>query len=76
MKIFKQKRPVMQKWFSTRAQALVETQLWGGGDHRQGHPDDWAPALFTGSVTHRLLLIPNGKQGTGRPLTRTGDLQE
>ena len=47
-----------------------------GGDHCQWHPDDWAPALFTGSVTHRLLLIPNGKQGTGRPLTRTGDLQE
>ena len=56
--------------------ALVETQLRGGGDHRQGHLDDWAPALFTGSVTHRLLLIPNSKEGTGRPLTYTRDLQE
>ena len=59
-----------------QGQGSGRNSAMGRGYHRQGHPDDWAPALFTGSVTHRLLLIPNGKQGTGRPLTRTGDLQE
>ena len=54
-----------------QGQGSGRNSAMGRGYHRQGHPDDWAPALFTGSVTHRLLLIPNGKQGTGRPLTRT-----
>ena len=26
-----------------------------GTDHRQGHPDDWARALFTGTGTHRRI---------------------
>ena len=59
-----------------QGQGSGRNSAMGRGYHRQGHPDDWAPALFTGTGTHRLLLIPNGKEGAGRPLTDTGDLQE
>ena len=74
MNICKPKLPVMfqQKWSSARDSALVHT---AGLNRRQGHPDDRAPALFTGSGTHRLL-IPDGKERAARPHTLTGDLQE
>ena len=53
MKIFKQKRPVMQKWFSTRAKALVETQLWGGGLTAKG-------IQMIGHLLYSLDLSPTG----------------
>ena len=66
-------RQGVSRWLGT---CFIHRNWHPQADHRQGHPDDWAPALFTETGTRGLLLIPNGKEGAGRPLTDTGDLQE
>ena len=44
--------PRASRWLGT---CFIHRNWHPQADHHQGHPDDWAPALFTGTGTHRRI---------------------